>query len=112
MPASPSLSIGYRHSPVELRLSGGYSGKDMNGMQIDLGFEVARNEDRIHSIGVAFGRSQDPGCDYCYGGPVYSFYRKRFFCEFGICRTYDIRRGDFSNLPYWIILQIGYMRRF
>lgn len=111
-PTFLNLSIGWRHEPVELRLCGGYSAKDLNGIQIDFGCELIRTIDSIHSVGVAFGRTQDPGCDYSYFGPVYSFNRKRFFCEFGVCRTFNVNRGDFSDLLYWIIFQVGYMRRF
>ena len=98
--------------PVGIRVSGGYFETEMNGIQFNLNYKIKDNVTHRHSIGLAFGKSQDRGCEYSYFGPVYDFTYKKFFIEFGVCKVIHVERGDFSDLPYWIIFQIGYVYRF
>jgi hypothetical protein len=111
---SPSIGgiVGYWFGPVGIRVSGGYQEKRMNGIQFNLGYKLTDNNKTRHAVGVALGRSQDRGCDYSYLGPVYDLNYKWFFLEIGVGKVFNVKRGDFSDLPWWIILQVGYMHRF
>ena len=112
---SPSFfngTIGYWFGPVGLRVSGMYSDESMNGIQFNLGYKLKDNAGTLRNLGIAVGRAQDPGCDYSYLGPVYDLNKKRFFLEIGVGKVFNVKRGDFSSLPYWAIFQIGYMYRF
>lgn len=112
---SPSFlngAVGYWFGPVGLRVSGGYSDRFQNGIQFNLGYKLCDNDRILRNLGIAVGRSQDLGCDYSYWGPVYDLNKKKFFLEIGVGRVFNVKRGDFSSLPYWIIFQIGYMYRF
>ena len=111
-PAFFNAGFGYWFGPVGLRLSGTYLSKDTNGIQFNLEYKLSDNAKIRHNLGIAVGRAQDPGCDYSYFGPVYDFTYKSFFLEIGAGKVFNVRRGDFSDLPYWIILQIGYVHRF
>jgi hypothetical protein len=111
-PYSISLLGGYWIDPLVFRASGMYYGYNKNGVQLNLGFEVGKKTNCIHCIGAAIGKAQDPGCDYYYLGPVYDLYYKRLYLELGPCKVIHVERGDFSDLPYWIILQVGYVYRF
>ncbi len=111
-PAFPNFSAGYWFGPFGLRVSGMYNERHMNGIQFDAAFKLSDSRKFMHSIGAAVGRSQDPGCDYSYAGPAYSFNYKGFFLEAGVSKVFNVQRGDFSDLPYWVIFQVGYMWRF
>lgn len=111
-PAYFNGAIGYWFGPVGSRLSGAYLGRFLNGIQFNLGYKLWDSANTLHNLGIAAGRSQDAGCDYSYLGPVYDLNYKRFFLEIGGGKVFNVRRGDFSSLPYWVILQIGYMYRF
>lgn len=89
-----------------------YLSKYTNGIQFNLGYKLSDNAKTRHNFGIAIGRSQDPGCDYSYLGPVYDLSYRWFFLEIGVGKVIQVRRGDFSSLPYWVILQIGYIHRF
>ena len=103
---------GYWFGPFGFQLSGSYFGRRMNGVQFDAAIRVVDTTFRRHALGGAVGRSQDPGCDYSYIGPAYAYTRKHFFLEIGAGKTFNVKRGDFSDLPWWIIFQIGYVYRF
>ncbi len=112
---SPSFlngSIGYWFGPVGLRVSGMYSDKSINGIQFNLGYKLKNKAGTFRSLGIAIGRAQDLGCDYSYLGPVYDWNYKRVFLEIGVGKIFNVKRGDFSSLPYWAIFQIGYMFHF
>ena len=111
-PAGINALVGYCYNPVGVRLTGMYSNENMNGIHLALVYMVSEGEKSSHHVGIALGRSQDPGCDYYYSGPVYDYYYKHFFLEAGGGKILHVNRGDFSSLPYWIILQIGYVHRF
>ncbi len=103
---------GYWFGPFGFQLSGSYFGRRMNGAQFAAAIRISDTTLRRHALGGAVGRSQDPGCDYSYIGPVYSYTRKHLFLEIGAGKTFNVKRGDFSDLPWWIIFQIGYVYRF
>ena len=112
MPAYINLTVGYYYKPIGIRLSGGFLNANSNGIQFNLNYKISDNYKIRHNIGLAVGKSQDTGCDYFYAGPVYDLTYKKFFVELGAGKVFEVRRGDFSDLPYWIIVQIGYVHRF
>lgn len=107
-----SIAGSYWFKPVGIRLTGGYFETDMNGVQLNLNYKLKDNIKYRHTIGLAVGKAQDPGCEYSYAGPVYGFTYKKLFVECGVGKVFNVERGDFSDLPYWIILHIGYTYRF
>ena len=112
MPACFNLTAAYHYKPIGIRVSGGYLNDNSNGIQFNLNYKISDNYKIRHNIGIAVGRSQDTGCDFCYAGPVYDLTYKRIFVELGVGKVFEVRRGDFSDLPYWVIFQVGYVHRF
>ncbi len=111
-PTCFNISGSYWLKQFGVRVSGGYFETDMNGLQLNVNFKLKDNMKHRHNIGIALGKSQDRGCEYSYFGPIYDFTYKKLFVEFGVCKVFNVERGDFSNLPYWIVLQFGYTYRF
>ena len=111
MPTFINATVGYCFHSMNLRLSGGYWGNKLNGAQATFAYVIKDTYRIRHNIGVAVGRSQDMGTDYCYVGPVYDYNYKHFFIEAGFCRVFSVKRGEF-DFPYWIIIQVGYVHRF
>ena len=111
-PTLINLSGAYWFKPVGLRLSGGYFDYNVNGMQFNLNYKLTDNLKTRHTIGMAIGKSQDQGCEYFYFGPVYDYTYKHLFVEVGVSKVFNVIRGDFSDLPYWVIIQVGYVHRF
>ncbi len=109
MPATPTLAIGYTSDKWGIRATGMYWGQNSNGYQLATKYILGGKNYHSHWLGIAGGESQDPGCDYFYVGPAYEFRYKRFYAEGGISKVVHVNRGDFSDLPFWIILQIGYV---
>ncbi len=109
MPAAPSLAIAYTSDKWGIRATGMYWGRNTSGYQLTTKYAFGGKNDHSHWLGVVGGESQDPGCDYFYVGPAYEFRYKRFYAEGGISKVVHVNRGDFSDLPFWIILQIGYV---
>lgn len=112
IPATPSLSGAFWYKSVGIRFSGGYYDYEVNGFQLNISYKTIDNYKTGHSVGIAYGKSQDRGCEYSYFGSTYDYTYKHLFVELGICKVFDVERGDFSDLPYWIILQVGYVYRF
>ena len=112
MPAYINLTTGYYYKHIGFRISGGYINENSNGFQCNLNYKISDNYKIRHNIGVAIGNSQDTGCNYCYVGPVYDLTYKKIFIELGISKVFDVRSGDFSELPYWVLFQMGYVHRF
>ena len=61
---------------------------------------------------MAIGKSQNRGCEYFYTGPMYDLTYNKLFVEIGVGKVFNVIRGDFSDLPYWVIIQVGYVHRF
>lgn len=64
IPGGLNVLAGYWIDPVGLRISGGYLYKNTNGLQLNLAYKVSKNTKTRHMVGIAFGKSQDRGCDY------------------------------------------------
>jgi hypothetical protein len=112
MPVYFNGALGYWYDPVGVRLSGMYFGKRSNGVQFNLGYELSENDNTSHCLGIAIGKSEDQGCDWSYLGPVYNYYYYWLFLEIGLSKVIEVRRGDFSDTPYFPLFQISYIHRF
>ena len=88
-----------------------YTDSDTNGLQFNIRYQFYDKKNMDHKVCIACGRSQDPGCDYSFLGPVYDLRYKWFFSEIGIGKRTKVRRSIFRNSPYFLIIQIGYSHR-
>ena len=111
-PAFINALAGIWYEPVGIRISGMYSDKERKGIQVNSVVRLGGRNKVRHCAGIAAGLSGDPGCEYYYAGPVYDLYYGNFFLEAGISKILHVIRGDFSDLPFWVILQAGYVHRF
>ena len=108
MPSFVNLSLGCTYGNIDCRISGMYSDEKNNGLKLNLGYKVADIDNTRHIFGIAAGRSQDSFCDWSFMGPVYIFNDRAFYLELGVAKVLEVRKGDFSNLPYFPIIQAGY----
>ena len=104
-PAGFNGVFGYWFSPVGLRLSGMYYGKVMQGIQFNIGYRIADNTKRYHSIAAVVGSSKVKKKEWEYLGLVYNLYFRGFFLETGL----SIGKGSYSSPQ--LVLQIGYLYR-
>jgi len=107
-----SPRVGFWLGPVGIAATGGYCGKKNNGFQCNLQYRIMDNNRWLHSPGIAIERAADAGCEFLMAGVVYDFQFKGFFSEAGVGKVMQVWRGDFSDLPYWIFFQLGYVHRF
>ena len=111
MPSLLNLSLGCTYNNINGRISGIYTDKKNNGVKVSLGYEAYDIENTRHIFGFTAGKSQDPGCDWSFIGPGYTFNDRAFFMQVGVVKVTKVRRGDFSNLPYFPLVQVGYNYR-
>lgn len=108
-PAFFNAALGYWHGPYIARISGMYMEEQANGLQFNLGYKYYDDAKVTRSFGIAVASSQDAGCDWSYLGPFYDYTNENFFFEMGIVAPIAVRRGDFSDITVFPIIQIGYM---
>jgi hypothetical protein len=105
-PAGLHLVGGYRQDRFGTRLTAGYLGSSLYGVQLGAGLRRDSDKDGTHGFDLNLGTLNVEGAGFRYVEPAYSYHGPRgFFAEVGLA----LGVGDYSNPQ--LMFQIGGMGR-